>query len=38
MVLHVVDMNHERLTYFPGGLEHKLTGVAEASPVRAILG
>ena len=37
-ILHLMGMDHERLTYFHGGLEQKLTGVVEASPIRSIMG
>jgi hypothetical protein len=36
-ILHLMGLDHERLTYFHGGLEQKLTGVVEAQPIRAIL-
>ncbi|MEY3276431.1 MAG: hypothetical protein RL153_1698, partial [Verrucomicrobiota bacterium] len=36
-ILHLMGMDHERLTYFHGGLENKLTGVVEAAPIRPII-
>ncbi|MEY2787621.1 MAG: hypothetical protein RLZZ34_764 [Verrucomicrobiota bacterium] len=36
-ILHLMGLDHERLTYFHGGLDQKLTGVVEAQPIRAIL-
>jgi hypothetical protein len=32
-----MGLDHERLTYFHGGLNQKLTGVLEAQPIRGIL-
>jgi len=36
-ILHLMGFDHERLTYFHGGLNQKLTGVLEAQPIRGIL-
>jgi hypothetical protein len=36
-ILHLMGLNHERLTYFYGGLNHKLTGVQEAHVIQEIL-
>ncbi len=36
-ILHLLGLDHERLTYFYGGLNHKLTGVQEAAPIRGVL-
>lgn len=36
-ILHLIGLDHRRLTYFRGGLEEKLTGVVEASPIREIM-
>jgi hypothetical protein len=36
-ILHLMGLDHERLTYFYGGLNHKLTGVVEAQPIRGII-
>ena len=36
-ILHLMGLDHRRLTYFYGGLEHKLTGVFEAEPIRAVI-
>jgi hypothetical protein len=36
-VLHLMGLDHEKLTYFYGGLENKLTGVIEAHPIRGIM-
>ncbi|MFM7101759.1 MAG: hypothetical protein ACKO3N_11390 [Verrucomicrobiota bacterium] len=37
-MLHLMGLDHRRLTYFYGGLENKLTGVVEAEVMRGILG
>lgn len=37
-ILHLMGLDHEKLTYFYGGLDNKLTGVVEAHPIRGILG
>jgi len=36
-ILHLMGLDHKRLTYFHGGLDEKLTGVLEASPIREIM-
>lgn len=36
-ILHLMGLDHRRLTYFHGGLDEKLTGVIEASPIREIM-
>jgi hypothetical protein len=36
-LLQLMGLNHEQLTYFYGGLNHKLTGVQEAHVIREIL-
>ncbi len=36
-VLQLMGIDHQRLTYFHGGLNQKLTGVTEAQPIRGIL-
>jgi hypothetical protein len=36
-ILHLMGLDPQRLTFFHGGLEQKLTGVVEASPIRGIL-
>jgi hypothetical protein len=36
-ILHLMGLEHEKLTYFYGGLNHKLTGVQEAHVIRDIL-
>ena len=36
-ILHLMGLDHDRLTYFHGGLDQKLTGVVEAQPIRGIL-
>ncbi|MBM4072194.1 MAG: DUF1501 domain-containing protein [Planctomycetes bacterium] len=36
-ILHLMGLDHQRLTYFYGGLQHKLTGVQEAHVIREIL-
>ena len=37
-ILHLMGLDHEKLTYFYGGLENKLTGVIESHPIRGIIG
>ena len=37
-VLHLMGLDPNRLSYFNGGLDHKLVGVEGAEPIRAILG
>ncbi len=36
-ILHLIGLDHHKLTYFYGGLDHKLTGVQEANVIREIL-
>lgn len=36
-ILHLMGLEHEKLTYFYGGLNHKLTGVQEAHVINEIL-
>lgn len=36
-VLHLMGLDHQRLTYFYGGLNQKLTGVVEAEPIRGVI-
>ena len=36
-ILHLMGLNHEKLTYFYGGLNNKLTGVIEANVIRGII-
>jgi hypothetical protein len=36
-ILHLMGIDHEKLTYFYGGLNNKLTGVVEAEPIREII-
>ena len=36
-ILHLVGLDHRRLTYFRSGLEEKLTGVVEARPIREVM-
>ena len=36
-ILHLMGIDHEKLTYFYGGLNNKLTGVVEAHPIREIM-
>ncbi len=36
-ILHLMGLDHDRLTYFYGGLNQKLTGVVEAQPIRGII-
>ncbi|MGE0529297.1 MAG: DUF1501 domain-containing protein [Bdellovibrionales bacterium] len=36
-ILHQMGLDHNRLTYFHGGLNHKLTGVQEAHVIEEIL-
>jgi len=37
-ILHMMGLEHEKLTYFYGGLNHKLTGVQDAHVIRDIIG
>lgn len=36
-ILHLMGLDHRRLTYFHGGLDEKLTGVLEASPIGEVM-
>lgn len=36
-ILHLMGLDHKRLTYFHGGLDEKLTGVLDARPIRQIM-
>lgn len=36
-ILHLMGLDHERLTFFCGGLDQKRTGVQPARPIREIL-
>lgn len=36
-ILHQMGLDHRKLTYFYGGLDHKLTGVQEAEVIREVL-
>jgi hypothetical protein len=36
-ILHLMGIDHRKLTYFFGGLDNKLTGVAEAEVIRGII-
>jgi uncharacterized protein (DUF1501 family) len=36
-ILHLMGLDHERLTYFHGGLRQRLTGVAGAEVIQEIL-
>jgi hypothetical protein len=36
-ILHLMGLDHQRLTYFYGGLEQKLTGVIEAEIIKGML-
>lgn len=36
-ILHLMGLDHNRLTYFHGGLNEKLTGVIEANVIRGIV-
>ena len=36
-ILHLMGLDHRRLTYFHGGLDEKLTGVINASAIREIM-
>lgn len=36
-ILHLMGLDHERLSYFYGGLEQKLTGVIESNPIHEII-
>jgi hypothetical protein len=36
-ILHLMGLDHHKLSYFYGGLNHKLTGVVEAQVIKSIL-
>ncbi len=36
-ILHLMGLNHEKLTYFYGGLDQRLTGVLEPEVIRALV-
>ena len=36
-ILHLMGLDHEKLTYFYGGLKHKLTGVREARVIHDLI-
>ena len=36
-ILHLMGLDHRKLTYFHGGLDEKLTGVIDASPIHEIM-
>lgn len=36
-ILHLMGLDHRKLTYFHGGLDEKLTGVLDASPIHEII-
>jgi hypothetical protein len=36
-ILHLMGLDHHKLTYFYGGLEQKLTGVVEAEVIQSVL-
>jgi hypothetical protein len=36
-ILHLLGLDHKKLTYFYGGLNQKLTGVIETEPIREVL-
>ncbi len=36
-ILHLMGLDHKRLTYFHGGLDEKLTGVLDAKPIRQVM-
>ena len=36
-VLHLMGLDHHKLTYFYGGLDHKLTGVQEAHVIKKVI-
>jgi hypothetical protein len=36
-ILHLMGLEHEKLTYFYGGLNHKLTGVQEAHVIKEVI-
>ena len=36
-ILHLMGLDHEKLTFFYGGLDQRLTGVVEANPIQGII-
>ena len=36
-ILHLMGLDHTKLTYFYGGLERKLTGVVEAHAIHDVI-
>ena len=36
-ILHLMGLNHEKLTYHYGGLDQRLTGVVPASPILPLI-
>ena len=36
-ILHLLGLDHRKLTYFYGGLDHKLTGVREAHVIHDVI-
>lgn len=36
-ILHLMGLDHRKLTYFYGGLNQKLTGVVDAEPIRGVM-
>ena len=36
-ILHLLGLDHDRLTYPYGGLDRRLTGVIESHPIEAVL-
>ena len=36
-ILHLMGLDHERLTYHYGGLDQRLTGVVPAEPIHGVL-
>ncbi|WP_437186221.1 DUF1501 domain-containing protein [Planctomicrobium sp. SH668] len=36
-ILHLMGLDHNKLNYFYGGLEQKLTGVVEAEPIHGVI-
>ena len=36
-ILHLMGLDHKKLTYFYGGLDQKLTGVVEAHPITGVM-
>ena len=36
-ILHLMGLDHQKLTYFYGGLNHRLTGVREAHVIKSVI-